>query len=86
MPTIVIIFILRMGGILNVGWQEILLMQNPSNVTVAEVIGTYVYKRGMINADYGYGSAVGMVNSIVGLIFVLGTNAIAKRIGETTLF
>lgn len=86
MPTVVIIFILRMGDILNVGWQEILLMQNSQNTQVSEVIGTYVYKRGMINADYGYGSAVGMVNSVVGLLFVLGTNALAKRFSETTLF
>ena len=86
LPTITIIFILRMGGILNVGWQEIYLIQNPSNVEVAEVIGTFVYKRGMINADYAYGSAVGMFNSIISLLFVLMTNQIAKRVGETTLF
>jgi len=89
-PTIIILFILRMGGILNVGWQEILLLQNPLNADVSEVISTFVYKRGFGvgggNPDYGYAAAVGMVNSVVGLIFVLLTNAIAKKTSETQLF
>jgi len=86
MPAVTILFILRMGGILAVGWQEILLLQNSLNIQVSEVISTFVYKRGLVEADFSYGAAVGMVNSLVGLLFVLLTNAIAKRIGETRLF
>ena len=86
MPTIITLFILRLGGILNVGWQEILLLQNPLNRQVSEVISTFVYKRGLIDADYGYAAAVGMANSVVGFIFVVGANELAKRFSETRLF
>ena len=86
MPTIITLFILRLGGILNVGWQEILLLQNPLNRQVSEVISTFVYRRGLIDADYGYAAAVGMANSVVGFIFVVGANELAKRFSETRLF
>ncbi|MCL1854839.1 MAG: ABC transporter permease subunit [Clostridia bacterium] len=85
-PTIVIMLILRMGSILNVGWQEILLLQNPLNADVSEVISTFVYKRAFEKNDFSYATAVGLINSLVGLIFVLATNAIAKRAGDTSLF
>jgi len=86
LPTITILFILRLGNILNIGWQELLLLQNPLNRQVSEVIQTFVYRRGLIDADFGFGAAVGMVNSLVGLLMVIGANEVAKRVGETRLF
>ena len=86
LPTILILFIMRMGRILNISWTQLLLMQSSLNMEVSEVIGTFVYKRGIQNGDYSYASAVGLFNSVVGLVFVLGTNAIAKRLGDTSLF
>lgn len=85
-PTIITLFILGLGGIMNLSWMEILLMKNPLNREVSEVIQTFVYQRGIIDANYSYGAAVGMVNSIVGFLFVLGFNALAKRFSETSLF
>jgi len=85
-PTIIILFILRMGGILNISWLQALLMQNSLNTSVSDVIQTYVYKRGLVYRDYSFGAAVGMFQSIVSLIFVLGSNMISKRQSEVSIF
>lgn len=80
MPTIAIILILRIGSILNVSWQDILLLQNGRNEVVSEVIQTFVYKRGIIEANYGYASAVGFFQSVVAFILIIIANKIAKII------
>lgn len=85
-PTITILFILRMGGILSIGWTEVLLLQNPINREVSEIISTYLYKRGLEQAEYSFGAAAGLLNSIVSLIFVIVTNFLAKKTSETSLF
>jgi putative aldouronate transport system permease protein len=85
-PTIIILFILRMGGILNISWLQALLMQNSLNSSVSDVIQTYVYKRGLVYRDYSFGAAVGMFQSIVSLIFVVGSNMISKRLSAVSIF
>lgn len=84
--TIVILFIMRMGGILNVDWQEILLLQNSYTKEVSDVIQTYVYEKGLINADYGFSTAVDLFRSVIGFILVLMTNWISKKTMKTGLF
>jgi len=79
-PMIVLLLILRVGGILNAGFEQIFVLYNPLVVDVSEILDTYVYKMGVVQADYSLGTAAGLFKSIVGLIFVLSTNYLAKKI------
>lgn len=86
MPTITILFILKMGGILNVGYEKILLLYQPLTYEVADVISTYVYRRGILEANFSYSTAVGLFNSVVNIFFLLLTNRLSKKINQTGLF
>ena len=86
MPTVTILFILRMGGILNVGFEKILLLYQPLTYEVADVISTYVYRKGILEANYSYSTAVGLFNSLVNICFLMATNAMGKRVNQTGLF
>lgn len=86
LPTIIIMFIMRMGGILNVGTEKIILLYNGMTMKTADVIGTYVYRRGLIDANYSYAAAVGLFNTAIGLLFTIMTNTISKRVSETSLW
>ncbi|HPJ02923.1 MAG TPA: ABC transporter permease subunit [Candidatus Limiplasma sp.] len=84
--TITVLFILRMGSVLNVGFEKILLLYSEPTYSVADVISTYVYRRGIIKADYSYATAVGLFNSIVNVFFLVITNALSKRYTQSSLF
>lgn len=84
--TIVILFILRMGGILNVGFEKILLLYSPSTYQVADVISTYVYRMGILNADFSYSTAIGLFNNVVNILVLVFTNKIAKKMTNSGLF
>lgn len=86
MPTIIIMFILRVGNIMNVGFEKVFLMYNPLVYETADVISTYVYRKGLLEMDYGYGAAVGLFNSIINFIFVVLTNYMSKKFTETSLW
>lgn len=86
MPTIVIMLILRMGQIISVGYEKVYLMQNSMNIETAEVISTYVYKRGIINSNYSFSSAVDLFNNVISVIMVLLANWISKKVSKTSLF
>lgn len=86
MPTIIIMLILQVGRIASVGYEKVYLMQNDLNMEVAEVISTYVYKRGLINNNYSFSTAVGLFNNVVNVIMVLIANWISKKCSETSLF
>lgn len=86
LPTIIIMLILAMGKIMNVSYQKILLMMTGTNQSVSDVISTYVYRRGITKADFSYATAVGLFQSLVSLVFVCGTNMIARRTTETSLW
>lgn len=85
-PTIVVLFILRMGGILNVGFEKILLLYGPTTYVKADVISTYVYRKGLLEGSWSYTTAVGLFNSLVNILFLLVTNFISKKVNETGLF
>lgn len=85
-PTITIMFILRMGSIMGVSFEKVLLMQNPTIFETADVIGTYVYRRGLQGAQYSYATAVGIFESVIGIFFLLLSNTISKKVNETSLF
>ena len=86
MPTISILFILRMGNILNVGYEKILLMYNPSTYEVADVLSTYTYRMGLENQQYSLSTAVGLFNTMVNVVFLLITNYISNKTTESGLF
>lgn len=78
-PTILLLFILGLGNLVNIDFQKILLMQNPLNLSASEVLSTYVYKVGLINNDYGYSTAVGLFNSVISLMLLVLANRAAKK-------
>ncbi|MDR1326189.1 MAG: ABC transporter permease subunit [Treponema sp.] len=86
LPTIMVLFILRMGGILNVGFEKIILLYNEGIYEVADVISTYVYRRGIIQAAFSYASAVGLFNSLVNVAFLVAANTLSKKFTESSLF
>jgi len=83
MPVILVILILNVGSLLSVSFEKVFLMQNPLNLTASEVISTYVYKIGLLNANYSFATAVGLFNSVVGMILLLLVNSLAKRLSNS---
>jgi putative aldouronate transport system permease protein len=83
--TIIILLILRVGTILNAGFEDILLLQNSMVRDVSEVIDTHVYKIGIQGGNFSFGTAVGLFKSTVGFVLVVITDRIAKRFGDTSL-
>lgn len=81
-PTVVTLFILNAGGIMQVGFEKVFLMSSPAPYEVSDVLSTYVYRQGILNSDFSYSAAVGLFNNIVALLFVLLANKIAKKLGE----
>jgi len=87
LPTIIILWILGTGGILSVGFEKVYLMQNNINITVSEVISTYVYRVGLTSSQqYSFASAIGLFNSVINFIVLMSVNTIARKVGETSLF
>lgn len=84
--TIIMMLILRVGGILNTGYEQIFLMRNDLNLARAEVFDTYIYTKGIKNGMYSFSAAVGMFKSIVGMILVLISDRVAKWFGESGLY
>lgn len=86
MPTAVIIFILNIGGIMSVGFEKVYLLQNPMNLGTSEVIATYVYKIGLLSANFSFATAVGLFNSIINIVLLAIVNAIARRVSSSSLW
>ena len=86
LPIIMVLFILRMGGILNVGFEKIILLYNQNIYSVADVISTFVYRRGIQNADYSYATAVGLFNSVVNVIFLVTANTLSRKYTQYGLY
>lgn len=86
LPTIVTMLIMRIGNILQVGYEAIILLYQPSTYEVADTISTFVYRSGMVETQYSFAAAVDLFNGIVALILVVGANALSKRVTETSLW
>lgn len=84
--VIVIMFILRLGNFIDVGFEHIFLLQNPLNLRVSDVFETYVYRQGLVEGDFSYSTAVGLFKSVVGLVMIVTANTIAKRLGEEAVY
>lgn len=85
-PTIVVVFIMNCGNILNAGFDQIFMLYSSHVYDVADIIDTYVYRMGIINNDYSFSTAAGMFKSVVALILILIVNKIAKKTGNEGLF
>ncbi len=83
MPVILVILILNVGNLLAVGFEKVFLLQNPLNLNTSEVISTYVYKIGLLNANYSFATAVGLFNSAVNMILLVIVNTVVKRSSES---
>lgn len=86
MPTVIITLIMAVGRIASVGYEKAFLLQTSLNVDVSEIISTYVYKRGIVNANYSFSTAVGLFNNVINIILILVANQISKKVSETSLF
>lgn len=86
MPTIIILMILSVGGIINAGFEQQLLMQNDTILNYSDVIDTYTYRYGIQNGMYSYGAAVGLFKSIVSFILLVSVNRISRKFSEQSLF
>lgn len=85
-PTIIMLLILQIGSLMNVGFEKVFLLQNTLNKSAASVISTYTYEVGLINSDYGYSTAVGLFNSLINVILIVGANQICKKLADESLF
>ncbi|WP_420852115.1 ABC transporter permease [Paenibacillus hamazuiensis] len=86
MPTIMILLILNVGHMMSVGFEKVYLMQNQLNVDSSEVIQTYVYKSGLLNAQFSYSAAIGLFNSVVNFILLITVNQLAKKMKQASLW
>ena len=86
MPTIIILLILRMGRMLSVGFEKIILLYNPATYETADVISTFVYRRGLQDLDWSFSSAVGLFNSVVNFALLIMANRMSRRMDKTSLW
>ena len=84
--TLLILLILRLGFLFSVNFEKIILLYSPSTYSVSDVISTFTYRKGLLQFDYGYSTAVGLFNSILNFIVLLGANKLSKKYTETSLF
>lgn len=85
-PTAVMMFILEVGKIMNVGFQKAYLMQNGLNISASEIIPTYIYKIGLIDAQFSYSAAISLFNNIINIILLVTVNRIAQKTSENSLW
>lgn len=86
MPTIVIMLIMNCGNLLSVGYEKTYLLQNSLNLETSEVISTYVYKVGLVSAQYSYSTAIGLFNSAVNMLMLILVNTFSRRVSENSLW
>ena len=86
LSTIIIMLLLRLGRMMNVGAEKVLLLYNPSTYKTADVISTFVYRKGLLEANYGYATAVGMFNSVINFVFLVCVNQFSKRTSGVALW
>ncbi|SFE61773.1 putative aldouronate transport system permease protein [Paenibacillus algorifonticola] len=86
LPTITIILILNVGSVMAIGFEKIYLLQNPLNMVHSEIIATYVYRIGLLNANYSFATAVGLFNSLINLVLLVTVNGLAKRLTKSSIW
>ena len=86
LPTIVILLVMRVGNLLSLGWDRIFLLYNPMVMETADVISTYVYRTGMVQMQYSFAAAVGLMNSLVNVVLLIGANALSRKFTDSSLW
>jgi len=86
MPMVVTLLILRVGMMMSIGYEKTLLMYNPSTFDTADVISSYVYRKGVLGMDYSFSAAVGLFNSVINFAFLIAANRLARRMSQTSLW
>lgn len=85
-PAIVILFILNVGRVLEIGFEKVFLLYNPATYETADIISTYVYRVGIVQGNFSYGTAIDIFMGIISLIFIYSANYLSRKIGETSLW
>lgn len=85
-PTIITLFLLKMGSLISVGFEKVFLLQNPLNKEASSIISTYVYEVGIINHQFSYSSAIGLFNNIINIILIVISNQVSRMVSETSLW
>ncbi len=85
-PTISIMLIMQLGKLMSLGYEKIILLYNGSTYETADVISSYVYRRGILNNDFSYSTAVGLFQSVVGVLLLICSNTITKKLSENSLW
>ena len=85
-PTIMIMLILRIGQMMNIGVEKVMLLYNPMTYETADVISTFVYRKGILEASYSFSSAVGLFNSVINFVLLVTVNFVSKKTTETSLW
>ena len=85
-PTTIILLILRVGRLMNVGHEKVMLLYNTATYETADIISTFVYRKGLLEMDYSYSAAVGLFNSVINFALIITVNKISKSVSETSLW
>jgi len=85
-PTIIIMLTMKIGTLMNMGYEKTILLYNPATYETADIISSYVYRVGLLEQDWSYSTAIGLFNSIINLTLLLIANKLAKRFSETSLW
>lgn len=86
LPIIVIMFIMAVGGLMNVGWEKAFLLQSPVTYDTSDIISTFVYRKGFEDMNYSYSAAVGLFNSMINLILLAGANFMSRKVNGNSLW
>jgi len=86
LPTIAILLVLRIGSMMNVGFEKIILLYNGLTYETADVISSFVYRKGLVDNDFGYATAVGLFNSVINFALVVLANRASRKMTETSLW
>ena len=84
--TIIILLIMNVGNIMNVGFEKVILMYSPATYETADVISTYVYRRGIMGSQFSFGAAVGLFNSVINFMLLIAVNRISRKVSEVSLW
>ncbi|WP_053372165.1 ABC transporter permease [Paenibacillus sp. FJAT-27812] len=86
MPTIVIVFILSLGGIMTAGFDQLYLMRTPGNMHLSDVLDTYIIRVGIQSAQFGYATAVGLMQGLIGFVLVVLANRVTRKVSDNSLW
>lgn len=86
MPTIVMMLIMEIGKVMSLGFQKAYLLQNAQNLAASEIISTYIYKVGMLDAQYSYSAAINLFNNVINIILLVTFNKLAKKLTDNSLW